>query len=327
VAGKGKALLQYLHKGPMSKGYSLLQTDLSVILTDGAFNCVSSSVLYNVIARRVGLDVCAFEIPSGSTGSGHVFSVLKDGDRMIPVETTNARGFDIHDNFKKKNKRQLSDLSLVAVIYYNHGVTLAQSKRYHEALLADLCALSLDKGNPQAANNAMAELITWERDLSDAGKYADALEVLRVGLTLAPRDARLVQNRKAVVHDIVMKEVKAGKFAEAWKKVDEHKEALGDKSLAHQMVLMIVDTQAQGHAQKKEWDAAVKIYAAALKKLPGDGHLTNNLVATYDDWARSYMDASNWADAIRVYEQGLTTLPGNGHLTNNLRYAQEQAKR
>jgi tetratricopeptide (TPR) repeat protein len=326
VAEKGEKLLKFLHSGPMARGYSLEQTDLSVVLEKGRFNCVSSAVLYNVIASRLGLDVHAIEIPGGSYSDGHVFSVLKDGDRVIPVETTNARGFDIHDNMNRDHKREMTELSLIAVIYYNHGVTFDKKHQRHEALQANLCALSLDKTNESAANNAMAALINWERDLSKKGKYNEGLEVLRIGLILAPSDKKLLQNRNVLVQDIVMKEVKAGKYANALSKVDEHKTLLGAE-YAHRMAIMVIDTEAQGHCRKKEWEKAVRVYVEALKQRPGDSHLTNNLTVAYDSWARSHTKTSDWAAAIRIYEQGLAILPESGLLQNNLRYVQQQMKR
>src|SRR5206468_3372539 len=108
TADKGKKLLKVLHDGPMSKGYSAEQTDLTVLLAEGRFNCVSSAVLYNIIATRVGLEVQGMAIPAGPSVTGHIFSVLKDGTREIPIETTHPLGFAVHDNMKKKNKQELS---------------------------------------------------------------------------------------------------------------------------------------------------------------------------------------------------------------------------
>lgn len=326
VAQKGEKLLKLLHKGPMAKGYSLEQTDLSVVLAQGRFNCVSSAVLYNVIASRLGLDVQAIEIPGGPSSSGHVFSVLTDGERQIPVETTSPLGFDMHDNMKSDRKRPISDIRLVAVIYYNHGVTLDKKQRRHEALDANLRALSLDRTNESAANNAMAALINWERDLSKKEKFTEALEVLRVGLSIAPDHAALLQNRKALAYQIVMKEVKAGRFASAHQKVEELAAHVGNDD-ASNLAFTIVETEAQGHIRKKQWESAVSVYIEGLKKHPKDDRITNNLAVTYDAWARTHIATSDWAAAIRVYEQGLADIPNSSVLSNNLRYVQQKAKR
>jgi hypothetical protein len=79
--------------------------------------------------------------------------------------------------------------------------------------------------------------------------------------------------------------------------------------------------------QKQQLQKVVMVYAEALKSYPGDGHLTNNLVASYDSWAHTHMQKSDWAGASRVYERGLEQMPGNGHFENNLKYCQQQMKR
>ena len=247
---------------------------MTTILDTGKFNCVSSAVMFNVIARRLGLEVKAYEIPGGSFGTGHVFSVLCDGDKEIPVETTNAKGFNINDNMKKKNKRQLSDLGLVAVIYYNHGVELSQKKHYHDALVENLKALGLDATNASAANNVMADLTNWGVNLTNEEKHAEALEVIRVALTLAPKDAKLLQNRKAVIQNIVTKEIKAGNYSGG---SDTHRRTQGG-SLAIRKWRGGYGDQRVRHAcqpapaTKKDWEKVVAVYVDALKSFPKDSH-------------------------------------------------------
>ena len=87
---KGAKLLAFLHdtKGPMAKGYVARQTDLSTVLEQRTFNCVSSATLYALLGRRLGLDVRAIEVPE------HAFAILYDGTRHADVETTTASGFD-----------------------------------------------------------------------------------------------------------------------------------------------------------------------------------------------------------------------------------------
>jgi hypothetical protein len=85
---QGQALLKYLHSGPMAKGYSAAQTNVSTILDTGKFNCVSSAALYNILGRRLGLDMRAVEVPD------HAFSILYDGTAHADVETTTAAGFN-----------------------------------------------------------------------------------------------------------------------------------------------------------------------------------------------------------------------------------------
>jgi len=73
--------------------YRAEESRLSAVLREGYFNCISSAMLYIVLARYAGLEVEAALLPS------HAFVVLKlpDGD-AIAIETTSVEGFDArHD--------------------------------------------------------------------------------------------------------------------------------------------------------------------------------------------------------------------------------------
>src|SRR5262249_53958886 len=70
VEAKGEKLLVWLHKKAMAGGYVAGQTDLTPILDRGVFNCVSSAVLYNALAKELKLDARGIQVPD------HAFSIL-----------------------------------------------------------------------------------------------------------------------------------------------------------------------------------------------------------------------------------------------------------
>ena len=72
----------------------------------------------------------------------------------------------------------------MAIIYYNHGVGLTEQKRHYEALLAYFRAMSLDREFDSAVKNALASLANWGKELCDARKFEEAVEVLSTGLEL-----------------------------------------------------------------------------------------------------------------------------------------------
>ena len=88
-------LLRFLHAGPMAGGYETRQTSLAELLDTKKYNCVSSSVLFNVIGRRFDLDLKAVDIPANGFLPGHVYSILRTDGAIIDVETTNKEGFNI----------------------------------------------------------------------------------------------------------------------------------------------------------------------------------------------------------------------------------------
>ena len=84
----GSQLLSWLHERVLVGGYGEQQTNLSGVLDDGVFNCVSSAVLYNAVAKGLGFDVRAIEVPD------HAFSIMYDGLNHMDIETTTPQGFN-----------------------------------------------------------------------------------------------------------------------------------------------------------------------------------------------------------------------------------------
>ncbi len=90
---KAKLLLRALHrKGGLLGRYDTRATTLKDILTRRAFNCVSASVLYNVIAHRLSLPVAAQLLP---THARSLLSVERGGRlATVVIETTSPDGFE-----------------------------------------------------------------------------------------------------------------------------------------------------------------------------------------------------------------------------------------
>jgi tetratricopeptide (TPR) repeat protein len=210
---KGDALLKFLHAGPMKNKYAAEQTTLAGVLDTGTFNCVSSAVLYNVIGRRLGLDLRGIEVPD------HAFSILYDGDTHADVETTNQLGFNpqrdprVIKEFEKQTgfryipehdrdkRREIGDLGLVAVMYSNRSNEAGKEKNHYEAVLTSFGAVALDSEFPGGVHNARASFANWSKDAITAGRFPEALAVLEIGLELDPKDSTLAGNRQACWQD------------------------------------------------------------------------------------------------------------------------------
>jgi hypothetical protein len=94
---RGTQLLRRMHRhflhaderSPLA-GYDADQSQLSELLRSGVYNCISSALLYLVLAEHAGLDSAGVIMPSHA----YVQITLADG-RVIEVETTAANGFDV----------------------------------------------------------------------------------------------------------------------------------------------------------------------------------------------------------------------------------------
>lgn len=328
-AAKGEALLKWLHGGPMSKGYVAHQTDLSGILDTGKFNCVSSAALYNALALRLGLDMRAIEVPD------HAFSILYDGTRHMDVETTNANGFNpardkaaiakfeqmtgfryIPDAHRDQ-RREVDEAGLAAIIYYNHGVLLSDAKRYHEALVANFAAMSLDPEFDSAVKNALAVLATWGTELSHAGKFEEALEVVTTGLALAPQDATLVNNYSAVWSQWALSAVDAGKPAEALAILERAAAEVPGGGFQGMQSLVYI-RPADALIREGRWDDALAAAVPGLEVLAGEPREDLERWFGYfgQEWSAALAKKEGEPEALRALRGLAARFPGNEHVTS-----------
>lgn len=334
---RGAALLKFLHAGPMAKGYAAAQTDVSTILDTGRFNCVSSAALYNILGRRLGLDVRAVEVPD------HAFSIVYDGTAHADVETTTAAGFNPARNkaaqaeFEKltgfayipdshrDRRREVGELGLLAIVYYNHGVELTRQKRHPEALLAYFRALSLDAEFASAVQNALAVLANWGVDLARQRKFEEAVTVAGMGLELAPQDAALVNNRKAVWSQWAESLMKDGRNDEALAILRRAEQAIPDGGFARMRAWVFI-REGEEHIKAGNWERALQVVAPGLAKLdqvPRE-ELAKWAEGLHSRWAESEMRRGNLAGALDILARRLTEQPQDRRLANHLAYVVQE---
>jgi tetratricopeptide (TPR) repeat protein len=287
AAAKGEKLLSFLHApgGPLKK-YVHDQTSLAVLLDTGSFNCVSSAVLYNVLADRLGLNVRAVDL------GDHAFSLLRDGDRGIDVETTTAKGFDPKRKkgapaAEAKNRREVGAAGLVALVAANRCAVLGKEKRYPEAVRAGLCALGLDRDLKGADGNLRWTVAAWCRDLAAEGKVEDALTVLKLN----------------------------GETLDAGARRDEAKG--------------IYAARVEALLKQEKYEEAARIYAdAAAGRHKGDeelaGHCRYQALACFDEWARPHVKKGEWARALEIFERAAEVLPDDPKVHVRLDYCRKK---
>jgi hypothetical protein len=126
-------------------GYDWAQSRLTGIFTEKKYNCISSALLYLVLAREFGFRVQGVLLPS------HAFVqlTLPDG-KIIEVETTTPSGYDwIHDEafYKKRAGAWFSARGLPASTYKDY-----QARR----ILEPLQLVAHNMGNQHTAPKVMS---------------------------------------------------------------------------------------------------------------------------------------------------------------------------
>ena len=205
----------------------------------GEFNCVSSAALYTVMGQRLGIDVRAVEVPQ------HVFSVLATRDRKIDVETTNIRGFD------------------------------PDPKRRDGPAKADR---PLDKRR-EVGPPGLAAIIAFNHGVgfSRQKRFVESIRSYLIALGLDADNHHAEEN---LIIDLVnwpLELAKAEKFAKAMEVLAIGRELVPNEPALRQNTLALYDTWAKVSMDRKDWANAIRVYEQALRELPGDKHLANNL--------------------------------------------------
>jgi tetratricopeptide (TPR) repeat protein len=207
-----RSLFEALHRDIMTRQYDINCTNISRVFETGKFNCVSATVLFNVIGEKAGLNVHALEMP------GHALSRVRFSGKEIDLETTcpdwfklenkealaaattqrvaqpesatpnpiagnNADNRNLQDTRTEsakladlsKKSREITPVQLIATIYYNHGVDLLNEKRYAEAAMVNIKALHLDPESETAQGNLMVAINNWALELS-SGKTTNGIK-------------------------------------------------------------------------------------------------------------------------------------------------------
>jgi hypothetical protein len=192
---RGDYILSYMHR-QFLRSYSARQSRLDTLLSNGRYNCVSSAVLYLILARSQGLDV------RGVATADHAFVTLVRGDEAWDVETTNLYGFDpgnrreFQDQFGKltgfayvparnyRNRIELSPLELISLIIHNHIADLERQGRYDLAvpLALNRASLLAERENPVVSSffadprqDLRDRLLNYGASLLNAGKEEEGL--------------------------------------------------------------------------------------------------------------------------------------------------------
>ncbi|GHV85212.1 hypothetical protein AGMMS50230_08200 [Spirochaetia bacterium] len=181
----GAYILTYIYERFLRE-YDENQSRLDVALTKGTYNCISSAILYMLLAGAVGLDV------QGGHTISHGYIILKTEAGIIDVETTNKKGFypthisqeSLYKPFKEyKAWEIISPLAMTFNIFCNRIGELEKKNKFEDALylIANWAAAAAGQKSLYYSDPGelfLNRLLILSDALVDSGKEAEALELL-----------------------------------------------------------------------------------------------------------------------------------------------------
>ena len=353
VSGKEKAefILGFMHKN-LLKSYSLNQTRVDTIFTNGRFNCVSSAVLYTILCKSAGIDT------SGVMTKDHAFVTLHIGDMDFDVETTNPYGFDpgnrkeFHDNFGQltgfayvparnyRDRQTINQIELISLILNNRIAELESRNNFADAVPAAIDRAALLVGSALAVNEGaestgalfedprkdmMDRLFNYGAMLLKAGREEDCLRWIAAASVPYPDKIRWQEFTLAAVNNYMTKLTKAGKFEQARTLLEEQKPSLENASYA-QLDTVLVDTELLSNANKIRTAAEGDAIVSAIEQARANGKIGEKRAGELLTFAIQKTAAilcaapgRDWRAAINYVENALSRFGANRELEQALR--------
>lgn len=141
-------------------GYFLLNQVLEAQVRPGSGpvgNCLGLTILYNSLARHLGLNVGAVHLEKAFHGVPHVFTQFVTDGSQIDIEHVSPDGFN-HTGHQDNPEREFwGDDELIADIYLSRGNVLFIARKWLDAIICYNMALELNPKYQKAElNRAMA---------------------------------------------------------------------------------------------------------------------------------------------------------------------------
>jgi hypothetical protein len=322
--------------------YQLTQGRLTGIFDTGHYNCISSAILYTILAREFDMPVRGVLVPT------HAFVELgPPGGKTLEVETTSDTGFDlVHDArfFAESAARWSSQRGLRPVTLDEY-----QHRRIVEPLGLVAQSMREQAGNAGEQRGRLAE--AWatvdpddaEAQLVRVHAYHDEARELwmakasrtivrmfdAVGPTLTAVTARWKANRDlmgvaawtiwyyadallvlgrgddgvTIANDVL------ARFDDGW---------IEAASLRSNLVQVLDDRMLELMASK-QYDAATKVMTRAMPACHTVDVCVSNVEVVWGNWAIDYQNAGDWQGARKALQGCLDQLPGDARCSDALR--------
>jgi hypothetical protein len=344
-AGKAEASLGFLHER-LFKRYLSDATTVDGVLDTGAFNCVSSAVVYLLALRSVGLAA------EGVRTTDHAFCIVHTEGRDIDVETTNPYGFDpgsrkeFGDAFGKATgyryvppgnyaeRQTIGERELLALIISNRIALLEERRDFVAALALSADFAQLAEG--QEGRKLVVDCVNnLGSSLSQKRDYAGMEALAKAAQAALGKEARLGALLSAGVYNRLLSTLSGPDWRS---RIAEADTALAagdlDRRSWSNLVVFAYGNAAQVLGQGGDWLGAARLAEEGLARLPGDPNLTrtaatcrqNYVVLVHNRFAGLYNKA-DYRGAAAVIEEGLSNLPGDQRLLEDRAAAAAAIKR
>lgn len=316
------------------QGYDLNQARLTGIFNGGHYNCLSSAMLFVVLARGLGLPVRAAMVPT------HVFVEMDvPGGKVIEIETTSSTGFDwIHDahfyteaafnwsasrglrpvTLEEYQHRQiLEPHQLMAYAMRDPRVAADDQERYR---LYEASALvftespELQMWRVQAYDNEAHDLYEAKAWRTMAALF-DAVGPAIAEIAATTKDAHTLElvswARWQQAHALMIVGRKPEAAALLAAGLDHVDPSWKDAAVLRTNYLSLFNDVLCELIANKDYAGAAKAYGEHRDACRADPTCTSNVAVIYGNWSADYANAGDWPSARRVLQECVSEVPSD----------------
>jgi len=348
---KAEFILTYMHKNIL-KSYSLFQTRIDIIFSNGSYNCVSSAVLYMILCTSAGIDV------SGVVTKDHALAMVHINGEDIDVETTNRYGFDpgnkkeFNDQFGRttgfayvparnyRDRQTISKIELISLILNNRISDYERQYRYSDSvpLAIDMAALlvgetlgSVSKSKSQNSlfedpNSFLIDRIfnygTW---LLRSEKEEDCIKWAAAASPVFPDTKRWQDFIVAAVNNKISKFLREKKLTDARNFLEARKNELTQASYT-QFDNLLTDAELLNSADRISSIDDGNNVISAIERSLANGKLNSKRAVELITYAVQKTalqlcaaPGRDWRSAINYIESKLNRFGANSELEQSLR--------
>lgn len=317
------------------KGYDFDQSKLSGVFATEKFNCVSSSLLYIVLARKLNLDVKGVVLPS------HIFVQLNiNKGETIDIETTSVNGFDVvHDEvfYQREDRSWFEERGLTPSDYQDYlarevvspfelGVlnmrnqhtfeeNMAFEDRYRLAEIMSHLDLSDVKAQLQRLsfyNNAFVEGdFSFQDSLVFYQKIAPYLEALPAYQSAYQNDSTKLFNLLGWInsqHAYVL--VKNGYYQQGIEMINKQLSQLDsnwkDWERIRNNLIVAMSLVAKHYRNNGDFQKAVEILLSAHSNCMLLEQCAAGITVAYSEWAKHTWESEDWEKVVKIYQNYLS---------------------
>ncbi len=329
----GEMALVFLHDS-LLRSYSLLQARVDTALDTGVFNCVSSAVLYMILARSVGLSV------GGVRTTDHAFCTVEVNGTPIDVETTNPYGFnpgtkrEFKDLFGKvtgfsyvppsdyRERTAIGEKELLALILYDRASFEIQRSNFQGAVQPAATAYSL-VGSDDFKKTLAVTIADYAAWLGIRQDYQHAAALISEAETLYGDLPILDQRRAELFHNQVIGLAQSGLLDDAQTLLgNSQQDTPLDKKDWTDLSVFLVQKRAEGAARTDGFQAAAEIVAGELPRFGSQPELLKTYEAYVHNQFASLFNSRKYTEAKDFLVAALSVYPGSSALKQDLSIVQ-----